>query len=247
MKKYVFLILLATLFHTYLPAQTKANQTLPFEVRKIDPYINLDYEQLQTAETLMDINPHFPTEWIKEYIQVEVSTEEAGLSRRTRGLNANLSPQQKEQLLSADENTRITIDVQYYPNNNLKQVEVREFNFSFIVQPSQDARFPGGLEALQDYFQNKAIKTIPDSTFTGYDLAVITFTIDESGAVQDVQLFESSKNKATDQLLIETVSGMPCWQPASFYGGQPAVQKFAFTVGNHDNCILNLVGTRRPF
>jgi TonB family protein len=248
MKKYILLLALVIFSSgSLLRAQILSDNQLPYEVRKIDPYISLNYTQLQGVETLMDIHPRFPADWIKEYLSVKVISQQSGITNTVVSREAELSPEQKIRLLEADENTTIRVQVQYLPKNNLKENEPKEYSFSFVVQPVKDAQFVGGLPALREYLQENAISKIPEGSFTGYDLAAVQFTIDESGAVQGVQIFESSKNEAVDQLLLETIQNMPCWQPASLHSGRPTTQQFAFTVGNHDNCILNLLGTRRPF
>ncbi|HKK77554.1 MAG TPA: energy transducer TonB [Saprospiraceae bacterium] len=247
MKKSLLSLLISLALGHCLYAQSVNGTKLPFEVRKIVPYISLSPTELQTAETLVDMHPRFPTNWIKEYLSVKVITQQSGITNTVISRSAELNPEQKIKLLRADENTTIRVKVQYLPRNNLKENDPKEYSFSFVVQPTQDAQFVGGLSALRQYLQAKAINKIPEGSFTEYDLAAVQFTVDESGAIQEVQIFESSKNEAVDQLLLETIQNMPCWQPAILQSGRPVAQQFAFTVGNHDNCILNLLGSRRPF
>ena len=145
----------------------------------------------------------------------------------------------------ADEDTEISIKVRYLPDNNLQHNDPKEEPFSFTIQPDKDASYEGGLEKLNQYLLKEAITKIPEGTFTEYKLAAIKFTIDESGEVTNVHVFESCKNEQVDQLLLKTIQNMPCWQPASYKSGLTAKQEFALTVGNHENCMIYTLGTRR--
>lgn len=247
MKRLLFPMMFLLFSWQQLPAQTSEQELVYFEVDKIQPFISLDHSALQSAETLMDLNPRYPADWVEKYLQVAVITQQAGTIKKTISQSATLSPEQKNDLLHADENTQIEVAVSYIPRNNLSQNQAKDIHFSFLVQPTKDAYFPDGPAALRSYLKEKAIQYIPEGTFTGYDLAAVQFTVDESGAIDQVELFQSSKDEKTDRLVLETIQNMPCWQPARLASGRPVAQKFAFTIGNHDNCMLNLLRTQRLF
>jgi TonB family protein len=246
--KRLFFALVPLLFSwQQLSAQTSDQELLYFEVDKVQPYISLDQSDLRVAKTLTELNPRYPADWVETYLQVEVITLQSGIKKKTINQSATLSPEQKNDLLNADENTEIEVVVNYIPRNNLSRNESKEIRFSFRVRPSQDAYFPDGPTALREYLKEQAVQHIQEGTFTGYDLAAVQFTVDESGGITQVQLFQSSGDEKTDHLLLETIQDMPCWQPARLASGRPVTQKFAFTIGNHNNCMLNLLRIQRPF
>ena len=247
MKRLLFPLMLPLFSLQQLPAQTFEQELVYFEIDKVQPYISLNQTELQAANTLMDLNPRYQADWVEQYLQVEVITQQAGIIKKTISQSATLSPKQKNDLLNADENTQIKIAINYIPRNNLNQNDSKDIHFSFMIQPTKDARFSDGPMALRKYLEDRAIQYIPDSTFTGYDLAAVKFTVDESGAIDQVELFQSSKDEKTDRLLLETIQNMPCWQPARLASGRPVTQRFAFTIGNHDNCMLNLLRIQHPF
>lgn len=244
-------IRLVLIMITFLPGfcfAQKSNSFLPhFEVNRIYPYLTVSKNQLNSAATLMDLNPRFQPSWIRDYISVEIRSSQNGQPKKSSGNSAVLSLAQKELMQGADAGSEISIKIKYIPENTLKRNDPKEIDFSFIVQPEKDALFDGGEPGLRNYLIEKAIQQIPEGLFTGLALAAVKFSIDESGEVVEVSLFESSKDHLTDQLLLKAIAEMPCWQPAKYATGLTVKQEFALTVGNMDNCMVNLLGIHRAF
>ena len=89
---------------------------------------------------------------------------------------------------------------------------------------------------------------IPDGSFIGYDLAAVKFTINEEGKITDAHIFgseyQTSKNEKIDELLLETICNMSTWKPAEYANGTKVKQEFVLTVGNLENCMINLFNIR---
>lgn len=218
---------------------------LPFAVHKTYPYISLTTGKLKVANTLMDLNPHYKPSWIREYLSVELSVSHEGTIEQATSKSEFLTQQQKDLLLMADVNKSISIKVRYMPENTLKHNDPKEIDFTFTIDPDSDAQFPGGQEQLDQYLQENAIDKIPGSSFTGYSLAAVKFTISETGDVSNVHVFESSKDEKIDALMLEAIRNMPSWKPAGYSNGISVKQDFVLTVGNMESCVVSLLNIRR--
>jgi hypothetical protein len=220
-----------------------------FEVNKVLPYINVNVEQLKNANSLIDLDKNYKEEWIREYISVEILTINNGKSKKALSKDNVLSEEQKKNMMSADAGSEIAINVHYMPENDLSQNEVQLIDFKFITNPLFDASFIGGSQKMLMYLKENAVDKIPAETYQGYDIAAVKFTVNEEGEITKVNIFDTSgfgisQNSTIDDLLLETLSKMPCWKPAEYADGTKTEQEFVFTVGNHENCIIPLLSIR---
>ncbi|WP_353481340.1 energy transducer TonB [Haliscomenobacter sp.] len=87
---------------------------------------------------------------------------------------------------------------------------------------------------------------IEAGSFTGYDLTAIKFTITEQGQVADIQVAMPSKDPKIDEMLVAAIAKMPNWTPGEFSNGLKVKQSFVLTIGNMENCMVNLLNIR-PF
>lgn len=241
----IILCFAALIFPQFGALQTTPENDLAYEVNKIYPYISTTKSELKDAQTLTDINKHYKASWVKAYVSVEISTIHQGKLRTSVNKSDVLSQEQKNHILTADVDTDIAVKVLYFPDNTLKTAEIKEINFSFKPMPETEATYFGGEAALKKYLKENAIDEIPNNSFENYDLAAVKFTIDENGQVTNVQLFQSSKNEKIDDLLVKTVRNMPNWQPAKYENGTAAKQEFAWTIGNMESCVINLLNIHR--
>ena len=145
----------------------------------------------------------------------------------------------------ADVGSDISINMKYIPDNTLKQNTAKESHFSFMVNPETKATYTGGQQELKHYLKDHAIDKIPAETFKEWDLAAVKFTITEKGQVANAHIFETSKDEKIDALLLETIKNMPNWTPAVYSNGTKVEQEFVLTLGNMENCIVNLLNIRR--
>lgn len=246
----LFVILFISLAFPYPGAsQGSSTNELKYEVNRIYPYISIPKETLNKAQTLADINARYKSSWVREYISVEILTSYKGKIRKAISKNDTLSQEQKEIINRADAGTDISVNIRYLPENTLKQNDIKENNFTFSVDPEKEAKYSGGQQQLQQYLKDNAIDKIPAGSFKDYDLTAIKFTINEDGHIIDAHVFEpviqTSNNEKIDDLLLEAIRKMPCWEPAEFSDGTNVKQEFVLTVGNMENCVVSLLNIRR--
>lgn len=243
--KSIVLLFIAFIFSATGTAQNSISTELKYEVNRIYPYISITKEKMNEANTLIDLNPDYKSSWIKTYISVEILTSHNGTERKAMSKNEILTQEQKDNLNMADVDKDISVKVRYIPDNTLKHNDIKELDFTFSVNPKIEAQFPGGQEQLNQYLWENAIDKIPDGVFIDYNLAAIKFSINEKGEISNVHVFESSKDEKIDGLLLAAIRNMPSWKPAEHYNGIQAKQEFVLTVGNMENCVINLLNIRR--
>ena len=226
-------------------SQDSSADELKYEVNRIYPYISISKEKLMEAQTLIDLDRNYKSSWVKEYISVEILASYKGSIRKARGSNDILSQEQKDIMDMADAGTDILVKVQYLPDNTLRHNDIKEMDFTFSVNPENEAVYPGGQQQLKQYLNEKAIDKIPQGSFSNYALAAVKFTVNEEGQIIDAQVFESSKDEKIDALLLETIRTMPSWTPAEYANGIKVKQEFVLTVGNMESCVINLLNIRQ--
>ncbi len=235
-------VLLTFAFPVLLLAQ---NNGLHYEVNRIYPYLSVSKEQLKAANTIAGFNRHFNPSWVRSYESVTVSTIIQGKLQQAVSNSGVLTPAQKVNLDRADAGTEISVLVRYLPENTLQQNDIQEFDFTFSVNPDYEASFAGGPEALMQYLQEKAIQSIPANQFQGFDMAAVKFSVNQSGNIVDVSIFQSTRSAEMDQILLEAIRQMTTWKPATYANGMTAQQEFALTLGNMENCMVSLLNIRR--
>lgn len=214
-------------------------ESLPYEVSKVYPYITVTKQKLNTATTLKDLNPHYKPSWVRTYLTVEVIAHQNGTLKKVTNNSHQISAAQKNLMKNADVGTAVSIKINYIPENTLKENPARDMEFSFVVEPDNDAKYQGGTAALNTYLKQKVIDKIPNTLFTGYKLAAVKFTIDETGNIQQPELAQSSEDETIDALLLSAIRNMPKWKPASYNNGLAVKQEFALMVGNMESCVIN--------
>lgn len=249
-------LLLLVSFPNNSIAQTVEATALSYEVHKIYPYISISKEKLQEVQSIRDfknvtngLNLEYKSEWVKTYNSVEISAIQGGQLKKATSNDDMLTTAQKELINGADTGTAISVRIDYLPENNLKHNEPKELYFSFSIDPKMEAVFPGGTAALYSYLETNAIDNIPVGSFQAYDLTNVKFIIDEEGKVTNVHVFgaeyQSDRNEEIENLLLNTISNMPCWTPAEYADGTKMKQEYVLTVGNMENCMVNLMNIRR--
>jgi len=243
--KLIIILFIALAFPHLGSSQDDLTNELKYEVNRIYPPISIAKEKLNEAQTLIDLNANYKSSWIREYISVEILTSNKGSLRRAVSKNDTLSQEQKDIMNMADLGLGISVVVQYIPENTLKHNDIKEINFTLIVNPENEAKYSGGQQKLKQYLKEKAIDKIHDTSFKNYDLAAIKFTINEEGQIIDAHVFESSKDEKIDRLLLKTICNMPSWKPAEYSNGIKVKQEFVLTVGNMESCVINLLNIRQ--
>jgi uncharacterized membrane protein (UPF0136 family) len=132
----------------------------------------------------------------------------------------------------------------YLPENSLKNNKVKQYDFKVTIMPDKNAVFSEGAEQLIQYLQKNSLVNIEAGSLTGYDLTAIKFTITEQGHTTDIQVALASKDTKIDEMLVAAISKMPSWKPAAFSNGLKVKQNFVLTIGNMENCMVNLLNIR---
>ncbi len=237
-------ILLIVLLFIGCAFNSFAQQDLKFEINKVLPFISIQEDKLDKINTLTDLDKRYPTAWVKAYISVEISAYKNGIQTKALGMSDVLNQAQKDLIRLADRNNDIAVIVTYIPNNSLKNNPAKQYDFKVTIIPDQNATYAEGTEQLIQYLQKNSIANIEAGSFTGYDLTAVKFTITEQGYVTDIQVAMPSKDKKIDEMLVTAISKMPNWKPAAFSNGLKVKQNFVLTIGNMENCMVNLLNIR---
>jgi len=218
---------------------------LEYEVNRIYPYISITKAKLIEARTLVDLNKFYKPSWVRKYISVEVLTISKGKTMRAVSKNDTLSEEQRDIMTLADVDQDILVKVLYMPENTLAHNDPKEINFTFAIDPENEARYPGGQQQLMQYLKDNAIDKIPEGSFVNWDMAAVKFNISEYGEITDVHMFEAYKDEGINELLLGAICNMPHWQPAEYANGMKVKQEFVLIVGSMENCMINLLNIRK--
>lgn len=221
-----------------------AQNDLKFEINKVLPFISIQENKLAEINTLQDLDKRYPASWVKEYISVEISAFKNGSKTKASGMSDVLTQEQKELIRLADRNSDIAVQIKYLPNNSLKNNTAKQYDFDITVMPVKNATYAEGSEQLIQYLQSNGIVNIEAGSFVGYDLTAIKFTIGEQGHVRDIKVAMPSKDAKIDEMMVTVISKMPKWKPAEFSNGLKVKQDFVLTIGNMENCMVNLLNIR---
>lgn len=241
---FVVLLFVGLFFSLDTFAQDVSGGELPFEVNRVLPPFHSSQKALAQAQTLNDLNPHYPSTWVRQYLSVKVATLQQGAEMQAFGKSNTLNQKQIDLIANADLGADISILVEYIPENSLLFNETKQIDFVVSIDPAKEATFVGGDAALRAYLWENAISTIPEGTFIKYDLAIIKFTIDEAGRIANPHVFSAFKLKEIDELLLNAICNMPDWNPATYADGTRTAQDFVLTIGNMGNCKVNLLNIR---
>lgn len=228
-----------------MPSKGSAQDTqigdFEYDVHINYPSISLTRASLESAQSISDLNKYYKPSWVKKYISVEIIAQIDGEFTTALSQDNKLNTEQKDIMNKADVGTDIAVNVQYIPDNTLKHNDPQEFNFTFTLNPDNNAHFIGGQEQLETYLKQKAIDKIPEDLFSGYKLAAVKFTVSDQGEIIDAHNFWTSEDDAIDALLYETICTMPPWKPASYNNKTKVNQDFVLTVGNMESCVVNML------
>jgi len=240
----VVLFFIAFTFPHLGSSQDSLNFELSYEVNRVYPSLSITKEKLNEARTLVDLNKYYKPSWVKEYISVEILLTCKGKVKKFVSKNDTISQVQKDSMGKADVGTDISISVEYMPKNTLKYNEAKESNFTFTVEPENQAKYIAGIRELRQYFKENVMDKISPDSFQQYNLTAVKFAIDEAGQIVDAHVFESSKDEKLDKLLLEAVCNMSGWKSAEYASGLKVKQEFVLTVGDHTSCVINLLNIR---
>jgi hypothetical protein len=237
-------ILLIVLLSIGCAFNSFAQNELKFEINKVQPFMSMQENKLDKVNTLTDLDKRYPTSWVRKYISVEISAYKNGIQTKASGISDVLNQEQKELIRLADRSSDIAVSVRYLPENSLKNNTVKQYDFKVAIMPDKNAIYSEGAAQLIQYLQTNSIVNIEAGSFTGYDLTAIKFTVTEQGHITNIQVALPSKDTKIDEMLVAAISKMPSWKPAAFSNGLKVKQNFVLTIGNMENCMVNLLNIR---
>jgi hypothetical protein len=228
------LILFSLLLSAFTFAQNASinepNQNLTYEL--VGPKSKaIQIEQLNTAETLLDLNQGFPSNWISDYTSVSISTTIDGKENKAIGSDQSLNADQKNLLSQAQLGNEIIVDVKYKIKNATTQAFYDEkMSFHLTVVPQTQAQFVGGKSTLDQYMAENGMdflknKKIPIS-------GSVKFTINEEGKIENPIISKTSGQQDIDNFLLDIVRKMPKWNPAKTNKNKTISQNFELILAN---------------
>lgn len=246
----LWIIGIIVLFQSPLTAQESDSYEFSFEINQVFAPLSISYGVLDTAITIEDLNPYYKSSWVKEFESVSISTIHDGKIRKANNQDDVLTQEQLNNLKTADIRSDITIELNYIPDNTLSHNESKTYDFTFTINPNQQAEYPGGREQFDDYINEKITGKISDANIKIHNVRAVQFTIDESGQVVDAHIPDTPSNfnedaNAVDSLMMHAICNMPKWKPATYDDGTKVDQEFVLTAGDHRSCTLNLLNIRR--
>lgn len=189
-------------------------------------------EKLMKAKLLSDILDSYPSQWIKGYVSVEVSTTHNGKTTKANGKNATLTTEQKNILNTVELGDNVVINIKYTSENAVtKATENSTINYVATIIPKVEAEYMSGRIHLNEFLKTNAINKLPENAFSQSQQAVVRFTINEGGEIANVQIFKTSGDVKIDKLLLEAITNMPKWRPAENANGIKVKQEFEFSIG----------------
>ena len=240
-KRFLCFCGIVTICVTTVSAQDNDSSKFDYQINRVQKYVSISPVQLDKATTLNHLNHYCKTEWVKEYKSVDMTVVVKGKKNIVSTANDKLTTTQKQLIQSADIGSDIDVIIHYIPDNNLSGNKIEEMDFSFRIDPEQEASFIGGKNQLDKYIEKTIINKVTIDDVAQYQVAAIKFTIDEEGHVVDAHVAQASKNKDADKLLLKSICEMPNWQSAKYSDGTTTKQEFVFTIGDPYSCTMNML------
>lgn len=203
-------------------------------------------KKLQGAALVDDLIAYYPSNWIKNYVSVEITSVYQGKEKKAIGPNNVLNTAQKSLLNSAEISSQLIIKVNFEEKNNITDsIHQEQMQVSISVVPEKEAEFADGYEEMITYFKKagkdkldlskaKKIKIGPNNREITEPVSVF-FEVNELGETENIIIEKGSGDSKTDQSLIEMIEKMPKWIPARDSKGKKVKQEFGFTVAEGKN------------
>jgi hypothetical protein len=189
-------------------------------------------EKIRSASSLADLIVNYPSSWIYEYDYVEINTKNSFGVETTRSKDNILTKEQKDLFYAADIDTEINIKVHFKTENFInKNIENHEMDLSYVVTPEIEAEYKGGYEQLIDYLKLNSQDELSAYDLSAIESAIIQFTINEKGEVENEKLDQSCGITEIDELMLGLIRKMPKWQAAKDLDAKNVKQQFVFMVG----------------
>jgi TonB family protein len=177
-----------------------------------------------------------------EYVAVEISATNNGKVLVAQSLGDKLSSEQKNILSRADLDTDIIIKIKFryknlfVDNRVITDYEIMEGGLVVTVVPQVEAEYVGGFKQLTAYLAESIISKISEKEFVGkLQNATVNFMVEEEGKVVAVKITRASGDARIDKLILDALSKMPKWKPATDSKATKLKQTFSIPFGG-DGC-----------
>lgn len=187
---------------------------------------------LRNATSLSDFIKDYPSNWIENYVSVELKATENGKSTTVRGANAALTAEQKKLLSTIGINSKLEVNVNYHRKNTVNNnTDLHTSRLVMSVVPETEAQFAGGEIKLNDYIKKNVVDKIDEDIIPLLGNGKFQFTIDETGKTVNPKMISSTGDAKTDRLIIHALNQMPAWTPAMNETNNKVSQQFEFSLG----------------
>lgn len=182
----------------------------------------------------------YPVEYynkILEFVSVEIAASIHGKSVVTKSQGSKLTAEQKNLLGAAEMGADILVKVKYHYKQPSQYDagpvrETIEGKVLVTAVPDTEAEFPGGLKQATDYFARNVIaRSTESNAVEKIQRAIVRFTVNEEGRITDVKLSQKSEDPKIDKLLLDAMSNMPRWKPATDAKGNRVKQEIVLPFG----------------
>jgi len=193
--------------------------------------------ELQKSKLISDFIEGYPVNWISAYISVEISNEENGVETSLLSKSDVLNDAQRNMLANSNIGAKIVVKVKYSTKNKIThELEQSEMKVSLTVIPEVEAEYSGGYKKLIAHLKENSADKIAIISIKQVLPLLIKFSIDKTGAADNVELIKTSGSTEIDNFLIELIVNMPKWNPAKNLKGENVSQQFDFKIGAMDGC-----------
>lgn len=190
-------------------------------------------ETLEKAKSMSDLIPYFPSDWISDYVSVEILATNNGTPVMAAGIDDKLNSEQKNILSSADMGAEVVINISFRYDHSVSNItDIGKMHYIATLVPEIEAEYPGGNQQMNQYLKENAISKIPETSSKQLPEVLLRFTVNEEGKVANARVFKTSGDTKIDELLLEAINKMPMWRPAEDSNGTKVKQEFEFTVGS---------------
>jgi hypothetical protein len=192
-------------------------------------------EELDKAQSILDIVTTKDDESIVSYYNIEVWTFQEKIERQVKEVNKNemLTQRQIQLLQSLQYGSSFIIvgNVDRMKGNDGKLVMDTLISYMTVL-PEKPAAYIDGDEALITYLKENSKKVITIAKEDKLNPGKISFKVTEDGTVDQVELTYSSSYTAIDKKMIEVIKEIPgSWEIARNAKGEKVDQELVFFFG----------------
>lgn len=191
----------------------------------------ISISKIKKAKSIKDLIEYYPSNWIKDYLKVEIIVDSNGKEIKATSPDDILSTEQLQLLLAADYSTEIGINVFYKAENAVtKEMQVREMNTRLTLIPDVEASYVEGYDQLIIYLKEQSIAAIEAKNVNIMEALSILFSVNTQGKIKNARLKNSTGHDDVDKMLIELVTNMPTWNAAKNAEGKTVRQNFELII-----------------